>query len=88
VASSLKALFDITNAMKDVHDANVIQTKVFELTREIAAAQQNTLTALTAQAALIDEVDKLKKEFGPSRRIGRAKETLPAQGLRRRNVRL
>jgi hypothetical protein len=24
VASSLKALFDITNAMKDVHDANVI----------------------------------------------------------------
>jgi len=38
MATSIRAAIEITKAMKDVHDANLIQTKTFELTREIMAA--------------------------------------------------
>jgi hypothetical protein len=34
LTTSLRAIVDITKAMKDVHDANLIQSKIFELTRE------------------------------------------------------
>jgi hypothetical protein len=48
--TSLRSVVEITKAMKDVNDANVIQTKVFELTREIMAAQSCALEAQTAQS--------------------------------------
>jgi hypothetical protein len=32
-AASIRAAVEITKAMKDVHDANALQTKTFELTR-------------------------------------------------------
>jgi hypothetical protein len=50
--------------MKDVRDANVIQTKVFELTREIMSAQSRALGAQAAQAELIDEKRYQLKDFG------------------------
>ena len=46
--------------MKDVNDANVIQTKTFELTREIMAAQSYAMEAVAAQSALIDRIRELE----------------------------
>ena len=61
-ASSMNAVVNITKAMKDVHDANIIQTKVFELTREIMAAQTCAMAAQAEQAALLQRVRELEEE--------------------------
>ena len=62
LATSIRAAVEITKAMKDIHDANVIQTKTFELTREILAAQSYAMEAVAAQSALLDRVRQLEEE--------------------------
>ena len=59
-AQSIRAALDITKAMKDVNDANMIQTKTFELTREIMAAQSYAMEAVAAQSAPIDRIRELE----------------------------
>ena len=59
-AQSIRAALDITKAMKDVNDANVIQTEAFELTREIMATQSYAMEAVAAQSALIDRIRELE----------------------------
>jgi hypothetical protein len=49
LATSLTAAVNITKAMKDFHDANLIQTQVYQLTNEIMSAQQAALAAMAAQ---------------------------------------
>ena len=49
--------------MKDIHDANVMQTKTFELTREIMAAQSYAMEAAAAQTALLARVRELEEEI-------------------------
>jgi hypothetical protein len=61
--TSLRSIVEITKAMKDVSDANMIQTKVFELTREIMAAQACALEAQTAQSELLNRVRDLETEI-------------------------
>jgi len=63
LATSLRSVVEITKAMKDVNDANVIQTKVFELTREIMAAQSYALAAQTAQSELLKREGELEAEI-------------------------
>jgi|SRR5581483_7358630 len=63
MATSIRAAIDITKAMKDVHDANVIQTKTFELTREIMAAQSYAMEAMQAQTALLATVRELGEKI-------------------------
>lgn len=58
--TSLRSIVDITKAMKDVHDANLIQTKVFELTRE--NAQGCALEAQAAQSELLNQLRQLEEE--------------------------
>jgi len=58
--SSLKSAIDITKALKDISDANLLQTKVFELTREILSAQASALDAREAQSALMDKIRELE----------------------------
>jgi hypothetical protein len=60
--TSMNAVVNITKAMKDVHDANVIQTKVFELTREVMSAQGCALQAQMAQTELLDRLRQLEEE--------------------------
>jgi hypothetical protein len=60
--TSMRSVVEITKAMKDVNDANVIQTKVFELTREIMAAQACAMEAQMAQSALLERVRDLEEE--------------------------
>ena len=43
LAQALTAAVNITKAMKDFHDANLIQTQVYQLTSEIMSAQQAAL---------------------------------------------
>jgi hypothetical protein len=61
-ATSVRAAVEITKAMKDVNDANVIQTKTFEVTREILAAQSYAIEAAAAQSALLNRVRELEEE--------------------------
>lgn len=60
--NSMNAVVNITKAMKDVHDANIIQTKVFELTREIMSAQACAIQAQMAQTELLERVRQLEEE--------------------------
>jgi hypothetical protein len=62
-ATSIRAAMEITKAMKDIHDANVMQTKTFELTREIMAAQSYAMEAAAAQTALLARVRELEEEI-------------------------
>jgi hypothetical protein len=63
MATSMRAAIEITKAMKDVHDANLIQTKTFELTREIMAAQSYAMEAMQAQTALLATVRDLEEKI-------------------------
>ncbi|HWN49835.1 MAG TPA: hypothetical protein VNO18_08425 [Xanthobacteraceae bacterium] len=63
MATSLRAAVEITKAMKDVRDANLIQTKTFELTREILAARSYAMEAMAAQSALLTRVGELEEKI-------------------------
>jgi hypothetical protein len=69
LATSFRSIVEITKTMKDVHDANVIQTKVFELTREIMSAQAFALAAQTAQSELLESKRELEAKY-PSLKHG------------------
>lgn len=60
--SSLAAASEIAKAMVGIRDATLLQTKAFELTREIVAAQQGALATQAAQFALLDKISQLEKE--------------------------
>jgi hypothetical protein len=62
LTTSFRSILEITKAMKGIHDASLIQTKVFELTREILAAQSYAMDAVAAQSALLERVGKLEAE--------------------------
>ena len=62
LATSIRTAVEITKAMKDVHDANVLQTKTFELTREILSAQSYAMEAVAAQSALLERIRQLEEE--------------------------
>jgi len=62
-AASVRTAVEITKAMKDLHDANLLQTKTFELTREIMAAQSYAMEAVAAQSALLERVRELEEKI-------------------------
>lgn len=61
--TSIKAVTDIARAMKDVRDANLIQTKVFELTREILDVQRYALEANALQFAQSQRIHELETKI-------------------------
>jgi hypothetical protein len=63
IATSLRSAAEITKAMKDVRDANLIQTKTFELTREIMAAQSYALEAMATQSDLLTSKRELEEKI-------------------------
>src|SRR5260370_30375039 len=58
--ASLRSLAEITRAMKDFHDADLMQAKLFELTQEISTAQTWASEAQAAQSELLDRVRQLE----------------------------
>lgn len=62
LVTSVRSAVEITKAMKDLSDANLIQTKVFELTREILATQGYAMEAQSAQAELLRRIRELEEE--------------------------
>ena len=62
-ATSVRAAVEITKAMKDVRDANLMQTKAFELTREIMAAQSYAMEAMSAQSTLLARIRELEEKI-------------------------
>ncbi len=63
VATSLRSAVEITKAMVDVRDATLIQTKTFELTREIMAAQSYALEAMATQSDLLTIKRELEEKI-------------------------
>lgn len=63
VATSLNTLINMTKAMKDVHDATLIDGKVFELQRAILETQQSVFAANEERTALIEEVREAKAQI-------------------------
>lgn len=63
VATSLNTLVNMTKAMKDVHDATLFDSKVFELQRAILETQQSVFAANEERTALIQSVSDLEKEI-------------------------
>lgn len=62
LVTSVRSAVEITKAMKDLHDGNLIQTKVFELTREILTTQGYAMEAQSAQAELLSRIRQLEEE--------------------------
>lgn len=60
--SSLKAAGEIASALKDVRDATLVQGKVFDLQREILAAQQAAIGAQLGQTELLERIRQLERE--------------------------
>jgi hypothetical protein len=63
MATSLRSALEITKAMIDVRDTNLIQTKTFELTREIMAAQSYALEAMATQSDLLASKRELEEKI-------------------------
>jgi hypothetical protein len=60
---SLKAAFEIAKSFIGVRDATIIQSKVFELQREILSAQQSALSSQQAQFSLLEQIRDLEEEI-------------------------
>lgn len=67
LATSLSAVVEITKAMSDISDVNLIKTKIFELTREIVSAQACTLVVQSAQVDLLQSKRDLEEEIAKLR---------------------
>jgi Zn finger protein HypA/HybF involved in hydrogenase expression len=63
ISTSRSSLVNITKAMKDGHDATVIQGKVFELQRVILDAQQSVFAANEERTALVERVRDLEAKI-------------------------
>jgi hypothetical protein len=63
LASSLKVAGDITKALVDLRDAQLVQAKVIELQREIMAAQGSALAALAERSELMTQIEQLKAQL-------------------------
>ena len=63
ISNSLNVALNISKALLGIRDQAVIQEKVLELTSEIITAQQAAMNAITAQAALIDQIRTLEKKI-------------------------
>ncbi len=61
--SALQAAGDIAKSMMGLRDTAMVQGKVIELQSAILSAQSSALSAQAEQAALLQEIDKLKKEM-------------------------
>ena len=83
LATSLKSASEIAKAMIDLRDATAFQTKVFELTREIMAAQSSALAAQTAQFALLEKVRNLEKQVADAEAWASEKEKYELKELER-----
>jgi hypothetical protein len=63
LATSLSAVVEITKAMRDLSDVNLIQTKIFEFTTEIMSAQACALVVQSAQVDLQQSKRDLEEEI-------------------------
>jgi len=61
ISASLNAAISIAKAMKDIHDASIVQSKVWELQGVIIETQQSVFAAQQERAALIERVGELEK---------------------------
>jgi hypothetical protein len=62
ILSALKTAYDMSKSFLGVRDSVVSQGQIFELQRQILAAQESALSAQAAQTALLEEISGLKKQ--------------------------
>jgi hypothetical protein len=63
LTTSLRAVAEITKVMKDISDASLIQTKIYELTKEILSAQSCALAVQSEQFDLAQSKRDLEEEI-------------------------
>jgi len=63
LTASLRAILEITETMRDVRDAELIQTKIVALTREIMSAQSCVLAAQSERIDLLQSKHDLEEEI-------------------------
>ena len=63
VSTSIGTLMDIAKAMKGVHDATLLDNKVFELQRAMLETQQSVFAANEERTELIERIRELEKEI-------------------------
>jgi hypothetical protein len=61
--AALRTAYDMTKGFLGVRDAVISQGQIFELQRQILAAQENALSAQAAQTALLESIGDLKKQI-------------------------
>ena len=83
--TSLKNSTDLTKALLGLRDANLVREKTFELTEQLIAAHSHVLDAKTAQSALIDEMDGLKKKVAEFEDWDREKARYQLKAIGTRN---
>jgi hypothetical protein len=67
LTNSLRAVADITKALKDVSDPSAIPTKIYELTKEIMSAQSFALAVQSEQFNLVQSRRELEEEIAKSK---------------------
>lgn len=72
--ASLKAAFDLSKAIVDVGGAVKVQAQVFDLQREILAAQSSAMGAQQAQSGLLAQIEDLRGEITALKDWGRDAE--------------
>jgi hypothetical protein len=63
IAASLNTAANIAKAMKDLHDASIVQGKVIELQGAILEAQQSLFSANQERAALVEKISSAEKKI-------------------------
>jgi hypothetical protein len=63
LTTSLRAIAEITKAMKDVSDASLIPTKIYDLATEIVSAQSCALAVQSEQFDLLQNKNELAAEI-------------------------
>ena len=63
LTTSLRAVADITKAMKDISDPSAIPAKIYELTKEIMSAQSFALAVQSEQFNLAQSKRELEEEI-------------------------
>jgi hypothetical protein len=81
VISSLNAAVNITKAMKDVHDATILDSKVFELQRAMLDTQSAVFSVNEERSALIERIGALEKEISDLRQWETEKQKYELKAL-------
>jgi len=79
--TSLKTAFDIAKAMKDIHDATTLNSKIIDLQSAIMDAQSSAITAREVHASQIGRIREIEEEIARLKAWERQKQNYELKQL-------